>query len=459
MLQENFIEESENSSDLKQAIFGNLSTHFSANYVGKSHLGFVQPIKTLPLYLVTFYDESYLHSVNLKTTNLTFIFSLFVLIMFFLMVMGSWFVIHKKTELNRNLDLIEWIKPTKRNIKKSRNIYIANIIAIALIIAGCMITNPENIILIIFLFIITQLVTTYCYMNFISWDHFKKYYLMGSLFPSLIMISLLLYFVFKALPGSYILQLFVFIAILIASNYLVIKFSTNIFSRLKDHTHFYIYFYSWLALIVITPVFVFFITFYNYEAKSDKAYNLYSYAKKEAVRNYDIDKFYHDKVQAPFHKYKNSLKDKGIYYLNEFSKSYDSTGFDAIRKNSVERTLGQILFYIKPDLDKHSSERKSLVKNLPNYTNNNIEFSDDTVIIKYTAEQIHYSNTDSNNVAYYKGEIDTFGFTKTVRWISFIVVLLFFCYILYKLLKFVSDKVPGSSIGVSLMKERFYDDN
>ncbi|MCK5280531.1 MAG: hypothetical protein KAK04_18390, partial [Cyclobacteriaceae bacterium] len=122
MLQENFIEESENSSDLKQAIYGNLDTHFSANYVGKSHLCYVQPIKALPLYLVTFYDESYLHSVNLKTTNLTFIFSLLVLVMFFLMVMGSWFVIHKKTELNRNLDLIEWIKPTKRNIKKSRNI-------------------------------------------------------------------------------------------------------------------------------------------------------------------------------------------------------------------------------------------------------------------------------------------------------------------------------------------------
>ncbi len=146
MLQENFIEESENSSDLKQAIFGNLNTHFSANYVGKSHLGFVQPIETLPLHIVTFYDESYLHSVNLKITNLTFIFSLLVLVMFFLMVMGSWFVIHKKTELNRNLDLIEWIKPTKRNIKKSRNIYIANIIAIALIIAACIITNPENII-------------------------------------------------------------------------------------------------------------------------------------------------------------------------------------------------------------------------------------------------------------------------------------------------------------------------
>jgi hypothetical protein len=195
---------------------------------------------------------------------------------------------------------------------------------------------------------------------------------MGSLFPSLIIISLLLYFVFKVLPGPYIIQIFVFNAILIASNFIVIKFSANLFSGFKDHTHYYIYFYSWLALVVITPVFIFFIAFYNYEAKSDIAYNLYSYAKKEAVRNYDIDKFYHDNVQTPFHEYKDSLKNKGVYYLKGFSKSDDSTGFDAIRKDSVERTLGQILFYIKPDLDKHSSERKSLVKNLPNYTNENI---------------------------------------------------------------------------------------
>lgn len=458
MLQENFIEESENSSDLRQAINGNLKTHFSANYVGKSHLGYIQPINSLPMYLVTFYDESYSHSLNLKTTNLTFIFSLLVLIMFFIMVIGSWLVIRKKTELNRNLDLIEFIKPTKRNIEKFRHIYITNILAIALMISACLITNPENIILIIFLFIITQIVSTYCYMNFISWNHFRKYYLMGALFPSSIMISLLLYLVFKDLPPLYIYQIFIFNAILIASNLIVIKLSTNIFSGLKDHTNFYIYFYSWVSLIVITPVFIFFITFNNYETKSDIAYKLYSYAKKEAVRNYEIDKFYFDNVKTPFHKYKNSLKDKGVYYLSGFSKSYDSTGFHTNREGSVNQTLGQILFFIKPDLDKHTNERKSLVKNLPNYVNKNIEFSDESVIIKYRAEQIHYSKTDSNYTAYYRGEIETFGFSRTVRWISFIVVILFFCYILFKLLKFVSDKVPGSSIGASLMKERFKDE-
>lgn len=459
MLQENFIEESENSHDLKQAIYGNLNTHFSANYIGKNHLCYVQQINSLPLYMVTFYDQSYLNSVNLKITNLTFIFSLLVLFMFFLIVIGFWVVINKRTELNRNLDLFYWLKPNKIKIEKFKNIYIANIIAIALMIAACIISNPENVILIIFLFIITQIVTTYCYMNFISWDHFKKNYLMGSLFPSVIIISLLLYFAFKALPRSYIYHIFVFNFLLIAANFIVIRISANIFSGFKDHTHFYIYLYSWLSLIVITPVFIFFITFYNHEVKSDIAHNLYTYAKKEAVRNYDIDKFYHDNVQLPFHAFKDSLKGKGVYYLKGLSGSPDSTEFVAMRKDSIEGTLDQILFHLKPDLDQQSNERKSLVKKLDNYyKNENIEFSDDSVIIKYTAEQIHYSNSRSTHVTYYyKGEIDKFGFGKTERWISFLVIILFFCYIFFKLLKFVSDKVPISTIGLFLMKESFLD--
>ncbi|MCH7772583.1 MAG: hypothetical protein IIA49_16465, partial [Bacteroidetes bacterium] len=456
MLQENFIEESENSSDLKQAIYGNLSTHFSANYVGKNHLCYVQPINSLPLYLVTFYDQSYSNSINFKITNLTFIFSLLVLVMFFLIVIGSRAVNHKRTELNRNIDLFDWLKPYKRKIEKSRNIYIANVIAIILMIAVCVISNPENVILIIFLFIVTQIVTNYCYMNFSSWDNFRKNYLMGSLFPSVIIISLLLYFAFNALPFTYIYEIFVFNSLLIAANFIVIRVSVNIFSGFKDKTHYYIYFYSWLSLIVIAPVFIFFITFYNHEVKSEVAHNLYSYAKKEAVRNYNIDKFYHDNVQKPFHEFKDSLKNKGIYYLRELNRS-DSTEFYTLIKDSLEETLGQILFDLKPELDFLSDERKSLISGLSDTINQSIEYSNGSVLIKYQARQIHYSIIDSPKVAYYKGEIGKFGFDKTERWISFLVIILFFCYIFFKLLKFVSDKISTSSIGLSLVKERFRD--
>jgi len=611
MLQENFIGESEYSSELKQAIYGNLKIHFSANYAGKKNLCYVQPIKSLPLHLVTFYDQSYLHSVNLKIANLTFIFSLLVLAMFFLIVIGSRVVNYNRTELNRNLDLFDWLKPNKRKIEKSRNIYIANIIAIALIIAACIISNPENVIFIVFLFIITQIVTSYYYMNFISWDHFRKNYLMG-LIPPAIIISLLLYFAFNNLPRSCIYQIFVFNFLLIAANLIVIRFSTNLFFGFKDHTHLYIYFYSWIALIVITPVFIFFITFYNHEVKSDIVHNLYTYAKKEAKRNYEIDKFYDDNVKELFHDYKNSLKNKGVYYLKGLSSS-DVTEFNTLKEHSIDETLGQILFELKFDLDQQSDERKSLVKELPGFSRYStdvvpikypdsvlirepnsvlikfqdsvlikfldsvlikypdsvvieyppsvftkhpepvlikypdsafIKFQDSVLIkhpepvlkiypdsvlminldsvlikypnsvlliqpdsvliknpdsvlikypnsvhiiypnlvlikypyqvfiyksnsvrkkypasvfIKYTAEQIHSSNTESTNAAYYRGELDTFGFGKPERWILFLAIILFFCYILFKLLKFVSDKISTSSIGLSLVKVRFRD--
>ena len=457
MLQENIIEESENSNDIKQAIYGKLSTHFSANYIGKNHLCYIQPIKTLPLYLITFYDQSYLHSVILNTTSLTFIFSLLILIMFFLIIFGSRVAIHKRTELKRNLDLLDWLKPNKRKIDKSRNIYIANILAIALIILACLISNSENVILIIFLFIITQLVTTYCYMNFISWDHFRKNYLIGSLFPSVIIIALLLYFVFKALPRPYIYHIFIFNSLLIVTNSIVLRMSPNLFSGFKDHTHFYLYFYSWLSLIVITPVIVFFIIFYNHETKSDNVHNLYAYASKKEARNYNIDKFYHDNVDSLFQGYKKSLKDKGVYYLNNSCNNSNAIEFNAVRKYNLGGGLGPILFHVKTDLDRQKMERKSLVKELSDSNNKSIKFINDSVMIKYTSEQIHYSDTGATYAAYYKGKYDKFGFGKTEMWISFLVTILFFCYIFFKLLKFVSDKVPSSSIGLFFVRERFCD--
>ena len=104
MLTENFIEETENSAELKGAIYGRLTDFYTVKYLGKNHSCYISPISTLPLHLVTFFDNSYSNSVNLQITSLTILFLFLILLLFFATVIGARLIIYRKSDLKRNLD-------------------------------------------------------------------------------------------------------------------------------------------------------------------------------------------------------------------------------------------------------------------------------------------------------------------------------------------------------------------
>ena len=452
MLQENFIAETENSEELLQAIYGNQKSYFRVKYLGSFHSCYIQPISTLPLYIITFYDETISNSVKLQITFLTFIFTFAVLLLFLLLVMGSRLVTLKKSRLNRGFDIAAWLRPDKTIINRYRKVTAANLTAILFLIITYFISTAVNTIFLLFLFVITQLVFTYILTHYTSWKHFKKNHLVGALFPSLIFIFGLFYYANKAQADFE--YLIIADILLIVINLLLIISPRNIFSKLYDVRSFYLYLYTWVLFILITPTFIFFTIFFNFEVKSELNYNLFNYGINNDERNYSFDEFYKANIREELVDYKSERKDKGIYFLENIESSTE-TEFDSI-EDETNRGLDKILYFLELNLDSYSSERKSLIKIDADKESNGILKSDGMITyLKYSSDQIHFSDSSFKSSVYYKGTNTKFGFNSGVNFITFVFVFLVILFLLFKLIKFTSARMFGTSIELSAISEKF----
>jgi len=445
MLRENFMDETEHSPELLAAIKGNLKTNFSVKYLGKNHTCYISPVSTLPLYLVTFFDNSYANSVNLQVTSLTILFIFLLLLLFLVTVFSARFIVYRKSELKQNLDIVDWLRPLNWKTEMYRKIIVSNFSAIILMVISCLILEPEYTLFIIFLFIPLQIIAVYYYTNSLVRDSLQKKYSLIQFIPSVIFIICVLYFANQI--NANLLFIVVFGVLLLISNLLILKYFKNFDPESNKPNYFYAYLFSWLGLIVIAPIIIFSIIFYNHEATADLTHKLFSYAVNEAKRNYDIDKFYYDYVDKKFDNFRTGSKRKGVYYTDNVIMLPDSEEFYAIRDDSTNAKLDEMLFYLKPDLDKLSIERKGFSKRIPGgYVNESIQTTTDSVIIKYTAFHTHQSVNDSLQTSYYKGTIVKFGFSKPEGFIFFLFILFLSLYLIYKTIIFTCERIFGISI-------------
>jgi hypothetical protein len=453
MLRENFLKETENSIELAGAIYGNLNVPFSAKYLGKNHSGYITPISTLPLYLVTFFDNSYSNSINLQITSLTILFLILLLLMFFTTVIAARLIIYRKSELRPSIDIVEWLRPAEWKTDVYRKSIISNLIAIILIVISSFTDTAENTLFIIFLFIPIQIVTVYNYTNFFVRGSSNKKYFKSQFIPSIFFIICVFYI--RLSTDTDITLLAVFCVLLILANVFILKYFNIQSLQSNNPKYFYRYLFSWLSLIVIVPVIIFSIVFYNSEVSSDLTHKLFSYANREALRDYEIDKFYSDYVDTSYIKYKNGSKIEGVYYPAGICELKDSSSFLKIKGDDLNGNLAEILFYLKPDLDQLSTERKSLAIKNSEYIK---KLSSDSMILKYTANQVHHSVKNSGETlkktSYYKGIISKFGFGKAEGFILFSLVLLISFYAIFKTIKFTSERI----FGITIKKKKIFSD-
>jgi hypothetical protein len=454
MLQENFIAETENSEELLQAIYGNQKSYFRVKYLGTFHSCYIQPLSTLPLYIVTFYDDTISNSVKLQITFLTFTFTFAVLLLFLLLVIGARLVTLKKSRLNRGFDIAAWLRPDKTIINRYRKVTAANLTAIIFLIITYFITSAVNTIFLLFLFVITQLVFTYILTHYTSWKHFKKNHLIGAIFPSSIFIFGLFYYANKAQADFE--YLIIADILLIVINLLLIISPRNIFSKLYDVRSFYLYLYTWVLFILITPTFIFFTIFFNFEVKSELNYNLFNYGINNDERNYSFDEFYKANIREELIDYKSERKVKGIYFLENIEPS-NQNEFNSVEDES-NRGLDKILHFLELNLDSYGSERKSLIKvDSDNESKAVLMRFGNTTFLKYSSDQIHFSDSSFKSSVFYKGTSSKFGFNNSVNFISFAFVFLALLFLLFKLIKFTSARMFGTSIELSAINEKFSD--
>ena len=484
MLRENFLTETKNSGQLLSAIYGNEETLFSGKYLGKSHSFYIQPIKNLPLYLVTYYDNTYSNSLNTQVTSNVVLFSVALLIMFFIILLGFRLIHYKKSGLKRRFDIVKFLKPDKYKSPFYFGMIASNIVATILIIISYFLANPVTIIYLVYLCVVIQLIAVYFRTEYeIRKEFTDKANSYRYLVFAGIIIIIIYYLAFKV--SADIVYLTGFAVILLSADYYILIKRELIPSKKfrfyidkSDPKLFYTYLFSWLCLIAVIPIIVFYIIFYNYETELDLAHSLYSYAEDETVRTYDIDKFYNDNMKRSFNFFRTVREKEGIYLLKHIQRYRHNADISLINDQSNYRTndttnkflldtlkiyaskdnitlpvnsLNNMIIYYKAGIDPLSRERRSLVQR---DTNGIFIEPSGEVFLKYRMRQIHYSAAKNSPNVYYLGKAYGFGFDKPEIFILSVVAILAILFIMWKLIKFISDKM----FGFSIKEERKFED-
>ncbi|MEN8192866.1 MAG: hypothetical protein ABFS12_08620 [Bacteroidota bacterium] len=449
MLQENFLEETEYTTDINSALYGNTANHFSANYYGKNYSCYIQPIKDIPLYLITFFDDSYKNYLNLQTTSETFLFLSFSFFLFFLLVIGARLISYKKSELKRSFDAIDWLRPNNSKMELYKRMCQTNCISILFIFLSWYLMDAAMTIFLIYIYLVMQIAVANYYTHHLVKKSFSIEYIFSLVVLPFLVLAILFYYVIKAEVAIGPLLFFVFLLILV--DYLVINHnllnffqSSILFSKVKKHLHFYSYLLVWLFLIIVIPVSIFYTIFFNFEAKLKVSHDLYSLAKDKAERDYIIDKFYYEYVDTLFTKnYCEPRKLEGIYHNENIIMPIDSSDFTEDSVNLTNMSLYNMLYDFKYDYDRMSTERKSLVHFIKNDSSKNFVVSNDSIYFRYRAAQVHHSNKHASEYNYYLGIASKFKISKTERIVfSFLTIILIFS-LIYKLIEYTANRMFG----------------
>ena len=480
MLRENFLAETDNSDQLASAIYSNDKAFFSGKYLGKSHSFYIQPIRTLPLYLVTFYDNTYSNSVNVQVTSNVVLFSIILLMMFFILLFGFRLINFRKSGLKRSFDIVKFLRPDRYKSPLYKRMLTSNIAAIFLILISCWLTNTATLICLIYLYVVIQLCAVNCRAKYeIRKENKEKEYSYRYGIIAGIIITIIYYIAFKINVEIFYLTGFAVI-LMITDYYILVKLSISakkgsIFNLDKsDPKLFYHYLFSWLSLVVITPIIVFFIIFYNYETELDLGHTLYMYAKDEAVRTYNIDKFYHDRIKKSFHFFRKDREKEGIYKIDtsiyssrnkidtslttvlnklrsennadtSLVKLLNDYKYKSKRDSFPVNSLNNLIIYFKAGVDPLSRERRSLIKQ-----NSNDVFIEPSgqVFVDFRMRQTHYSAAKDSPNLYYIGKAYKFGFNKPEVFILSLLAILAILFVIWKLIQFISDRMFDLSFEV-----------
>jgi len=74
ILKENFTNETGGEKEIQSTLFSRIGGEFNFKYYGNRYMGFISPVNTLPLYLVTFYNKTHLNEQIEGVISLTVLF-------------------------------------------------------------------------------------------------------------------------------------------------------------------------------------------------------------------------------------------------------------------------------------------------------------------------------------------------------------------------------------------------
>jgi len=330
-LQENFIHEVENDKELLSAIYGKQERHIDLDYQSKSHKCFVMPVPEIPLFIITFHDMAYTNSVQTYTFFYTVFFiiilSLLNGLLFFIAACGN----YRDSLLKRKFVPFDWLRPLKKDKEVYQYLTLSNFIIIFILIVFNAFTEGIE----TFFLCISASLVSFAY----------NYYTItrqGDKEPLLVMNRLL-----NRLKKNKLLR------------------------RIPSVQSYLCFLLSWLILVCVTPVFMFYIDAYNHENEISLKHLQVKFAENIEERNFRIEKFYKEKMVKKENpgkgsdiiwKTKDERKGKGIYLdIIGSTRAVSSDGGFIPGKTINNSYFNNIAYLLKPSLDQIAVEKRNLV--------------------------------------------------------------------------------------------------
>lgn len=111
VLQENFLDETDNAADIRSAIFARIPASTNLKYRNLAHQAYIQPINAMPLFLVTFYSKEFRNAEiqGIITLSVILLFGSFSVVS--LMILILYLIQKRRSKLRIKTFLFNWLKP------------------------------------------------------------------------------------------------------------------------------------------------------------------------------------------------------------------------------------------------------------------------------------------------------------------------------------------------------------
>jgi hypothetical protein len=420
--QENFIDETGSDAELVSAIHGRQERYIKLDYQGRTHRCVVIPVPNLPLFIVTFYDMRYDHSVRTYTFFYTIVFILLLEVFNVLLFLIVGWANYRSSFLERKYNPFDWLKPLKARPEIYRYLILSNFFLIVTAAAAGHFTRGAG------SFLLSAFV---CLLAFVN-----NYFMIARKEDK------------KPLP-------------LIKK--MLKRLRENRFTnRVNAFRAYLLFLLSWFVLIGVIPVLLFYIDAYEHE--NEIAVKLFQLKLAQRIEDRDlrIEKMFRERMDSPadntpqkafISTVKRERKDAGIYLPGKPGIAYVWRTVESNPERVEKPTFShEIAYLLRPPLGPLSEEKKSLV--FPAASDESLSWfnKDGSLFFRYRVKNSLDDREDTGKSGngkigkeyiYVRGDLEKCRLLSGVSLLLFIVVLFLALVCAYYLIRFAVRMIFG----------------
>ncbi len=259
-LQENLIDETNRSQNLRSAIIANIDLYFSEDYLDNQSRMFIRPIKDTPFFMVTQYDMEMLRTRIFETWLLTLYLLIFGFTCLGVLIGLMLFHRYRRSNLKIQRFYFDWLSPRDDQRKKYDKIIVASGVTIALMILFNEFLANRIVDVISITVFTPALLFAYVYLSLNEGNRIiRKHFLLGSIGVFLLYNVIgCFYFDTTGWPLIYQLTLFGFFLIQAKAKYM------NLFANTRQS--YSVALFCWLIASSLIPILYYYKVAYAHES-------------------------------------------------------------------------------------------------------------------------------------------------------------------------------------------------